>query len=149
MVGETRGGRLSRRSGRRGRAMTTAGRSRIVVVDDNLTNLKLVTFLLAQGPYDVRAAVDGEDALDLARTFKPRLILLDLQVPDIDVPELTRRLRADPTTRDTLLVAVTTEAPPDGASDARAGGAYGLDGYITKPLQPDRFRHAVASYLTE
>jgi CheY-like chemotaxis protein len=120
--------------------------SRILVVDDNLTSLKLVTFLLAQVPYDVRAAIDAEDALDLVRRFKPRLILVDLQMSDSEAFELTRRLKSDPTTRDTLIVAVTTDT-----MEGDEGGAHAadVDGYITKPMQPEQFRNAVASYLTD
>ena len=124
----------------------SARASRILVVDDNLASLKLVTFLLAQVPYDVRAAIDAEDAIDLVRRFKPRLILVDLQMPDTDGLELTRRLKADPATRDTRIVAVTTDALEGEEAAARA---VGVDGYITKPMAPDRFRDAVASYLTD
>jgi two-component system cell cycle response regulator DivK len=123
----------------------SARAARILVVDDNLASLKLVTFVLAQVPYDVRAAIDAEDAIDLVRRFKPRLILVDLQMPDTDGLALTRRLKADPATRDALIVAVTTDTSKREVADARA---VGVDGYITKPMEPDRFRDAVASYLT-
>ena len=117
---------------------------RILIVDDNITNLKLVSFLLADGGYDLRAAVNAEDALVLVRSFKPRLILLDLQLPDIDGLELTRRLKAGADTREILIVAVTAYAMKGDEEKARA---VGVDGYITKPLEPQQFRHAVASYL--
>jgi two-component system cell cycle response regulator DivK len=123
----------------------SARAARILVVDDNLASLKLVTFVLAQVPYDVRAAIDAEDAIDLVRRFKPRLILVDLQMPDTDGLALTRRLKADPATRDALIVAVTTDTSKGEVASARA---VGVDGYITKPMEPDRFRDAVASYLT-
>ncbi len=121
----------------------TAPRSRILVVDDNLTNLKLVTFLLSQRPYDVRAAVDADDALELIRSFKPRLVLIDLQLADVDGLALARRLRSDPASRDTLIVAVSTQA----MMEEEKARALGVDGYISKPLEPDRFRRAVESYL--
>src|SRR5437899_582418 len=117
---------------------------RILIVDDNLTNLKLVTFLLGKGDYELRTAVNAEQALALVRSFKPRMILLDLQLPDIDGLELTRRLKADDETRATLIVAVTAYAMKGDEEKARA---VGVDGYITKPIEPESFRRAVASYL--
>jgi CheY-like chemotaxis protein len=117
---------------------------RILIVDDNIINLKLVSVLLADGGYDLRAAVNAEEALVLVRSFRPHLILLDLQLPDIDGLEVTRRLKADVDTSGILIVAVTAHAMKGDEEKARAVGA---DGYITKPLEPRQFRHAVASYL--
>jgi two-component system cell cycle response regulator DivK len=118
--------------------------TRILVVDDNAANLKLMTLLLARGTYDVRTAANAYEALALVQSFKPRLILLDLQLPDIDGLELTRRWKSDPVTRETTIVAVTAYAMTGDEERARAAGA---DGYITKPLDRDRFRQAVAGYL--
>jgi two-component system cell cycle response regulator DivK len=118
--------------------------TRILVVDDNAANLKLMTLLLARGTYDVRTAANAYEALALVQSFKPRLILLDLQLPDIDGLELTRRWKSDPITRETTIVAVTAYAMTGDEERARAAGA---DGYITKPLDRDRFRQAVARYL--
>lgn len=119
-------------------------RPRILIVDDNVTNLKLVTFLLARGDYELQTATSAQEALAQVRVFRPRLILLDLQLPDIDGLELTRRLKADPETRDTIIVAVTAYAMK---GDEDKALAVGMDGYITKPLERDGFRRAVASYL--
>jgi CheY-like chemotaxis protein len=121
-----------------------ASGARILIVDDNITSLKLVSVLLADGGYDLRAAVSAEEALVLVRSFKPRLILLDVQLPDIDRLEPPRRLAAGADTRGILIVAVTTRGMTGDQEKARALGA---DGCITKPLEPQRFRHAVASYL--
>jgi CheY-like chemotaxis protein len=118
---------------------------RILIVDDNITNLKLVSVLLAEGGYDLRAAVNAEGALVVVRSFRPRLILLDLQLPDVDRLELTRRLKADAQTRGIPVVAITADGMKAGGERARAAG---VDGYITKPLPPQQFRHAVASFLT-
>jgi CheY-like chemotaxis protein len=118
--------------------------TRILVVDDNAANLKLMTLLLARGAYDVRTAANAYEALALVQSFKPRLILLDLQLPDIDGLELTRRWKSDPVTRETTIVAVTAYAMTGDEERARAAGA---DGYITKPLDRNRFREAVAGYL--
>ena len=82
----------------------------ILIVDDNPTNMKLVHVLLASEGYDVRAAADAEEALDVLKQFQPRMILMDIQLPGIDGLELTRRLKLDPATRDITIVGLTAYA---------------------------------------
>jgi CheY-like chemotaxis protein len=116
----------------------------ILVVDDNETNLKLFSFLLAARSYDVRTAADAREAMAALETFSPDLILLDLQLPDMDGLELTRRLKADPRNSGTLIVAVTAYAMKGDEEKALAAGA---DGYISKPIDNEAFRRRVAEYL--
>jgi CheY-like chemotaxis protein len=103
----------------------------ILVVDDNPTNLKLARILLESEGYHVRAAQDAEEALLLMETFHPRVILMDLQLPGMDGLELTRRLKADPRTRDIHILAVTSYAMRGDELRAREAGC---DGYVTKPI---------------
>lgn len=117
---------------------------RILVVDDNPTNLKLLSFILASSKYDVRCASDARTALGVLETFDPDLILMDLQLPDIDGLELTRRLKADPRWNRTPIIAVTAYAMKGDEEKARAAG---VDGYVCKPIQKDAFRRIVAEQL--
>jgi two-component system, cell cycle response regulator DivK len=117
---------------------------RVLVVDDNATNLKLLTHLLATEDCHVSTASTARIALELLRAEKPDLLLLDLQLPDIDGLELTRLLRADPETRDLPIVAVTAYAMKGDEEKARAAG---VDSYVTKPIAKDEFRRVVASFL--
>jgi two-component system cell cycle response regulator DivK len=117
----------------------------ILVVDDNESNLRLVTLLLQGRGYEVRTAVDARRALEVLEGFRPRLILLDIQLPDVDGLELTRRLKADPKTREIAIVAVSAYAMQRDHEKARAAGA---DGYISKPIDKDSFRQTVAAYLS-
>ncbi|HZQ61647.1 MAG TPA: response regulator [Casimicrobiaceae bacterium] len=118
----------------------------ILVVEDNPTNMKLMTFLLASGGYDVISARNAQEALALLETSAPRLILMDVQLPGMDGLELTRRLKADPRTRDIAIVAVTAYAMK---GDEQKALDAGCDGYISKPIQPrvvldvvaERMRH--------
>jgi CheY-like chemotaxis protein len=103
----------------------------ILIVDDNPTNLKLARILLESEGYQVRAAQDAEEALLLMATFHPRVILMDLQLPGMDGLELTRRLKADPRTRDIQILAVTSYAMRGDELRAREAGC---DGYVTKPI---------------
>jgi CheY-like chemotaxis protein len=121
-----------------------AGES-ILVVDDNPTNLKLVRVLLAGEGYSVRTATDAEEAFKEIRAFRPRLILMDIQLPGMDGLELTRRLKADPGTRDTLIVALTAYAMK---GDLERILAAGCDGYVAKPINTRTLPAVVAGYLT-
>jgi CheY-like chemotaxis protein len=118
---------------------------RILVIDDNESNLKLMKFLLSSPEYDVRTAADARQALDVLRGFRPDLILLDIQLPDIDGLELARRLKADPDTRPITIIAVTAYAMKGDEEKARAAG---VEDYVTKPIEKQSFRRLVQSTLS-
>ncbi len=119
-------------------------REKILIVDDNPTNLKLVRVLLSAEGYDVRTAMDAEEALAAVREFRPRLILMDIQLPGMDGLTLTRKLKADPQTRDSIVVAVTAYAMK--GDEARALAA-GCDGYIAKPIDTRTLPQTLARFL--
>jgi CheY-like chemotaxis protein len=118
---------------------------RILVVDDNVTNLKLITFILSKLPYEVKTASDARQALALVESFEPQLILMDIQLPDIDGLALTRRLKADPRTRETTIIAVTAYAMKGDEEKAREAG---VDDYVIKPIDKESFRRIVAEHMT-
>ena len=115
----------------------------VLVVEDHPINVKLVTLLL-QGTYDVRAAGDADETLQLLEAWLPDLILMDIQLPGMDGLELTRRLKADPRTRGIVVVALTADAMKGDEVKALAAGC---SGYITKPLDTKTFVDTVARYL--
>jgi len=104
---------------------------KILIVDDNPTNLKLVAYLMRAKGYDVSTAIDADAAIADIRARRPALILMDVQLPGIDGLELTRRLKADPATRDIIIVAVTAYAMK---GDQDKAVAAGCDDYVTKPI---------------
>jgi CheY-like chemotaxis protein len=116
----------------------------ILVVDDNAANLKLTRILLEGEGCAVRTADDAEEALGLLQSFTPKVILMDIQLPGMDGLELTRRLRADPSRRDVVIIALTAYAMK--GDDERALAA-GCDGYISKPIDPDTLPGLIASHL--
>ena len=116
----------------------------LLIVDDNVTNLKLVRVLLAREGYAVRTATDAEEALAVLQEFVPRLILMDIQLPGMDGLELTRRIKADPRTRDTMIVALTAYAMK---GDYERILAAGCDGYVAKPIDTRTLPAVVAGYL--
>jgi two-component system, cell cycle response regulator DivK len=116
----------------------------ILIVDDNVQNLKLARVILANEGYDVRTAGDAEEALALLRTFRPHVILMDLQLPGMDGLQLTRQLKADPDTRGIRIVALTAYAMK---GDEEKAFAAGCDGYVSKPIDTDRLPDIVRSHV--
>ena len=104
---------------------------RILVVEDNPLNLKLVRDVLTFAGYDVFEAQSGEEGLRVARETPPDLVLMDLQLPGIDGTETLRRLRQDTLGPDVPVVAVTAFAM---AEDKARATAAGFDGYVEKPI---------------
>ena len=116
----------------------------ILIVDDNPVNLKLLRITLALADYDVQTAIDAEQALSVLASFRPRLILMDIQLPGMDGLELTRRLKADPATADAIILAVTAYAMK---GDEQRALAAGCDGYITKPIDTRTLPGTIARSL--
>ena len=117
----------------------------VLVVDDQAINLELAKVLLTLEGYVVRTASDAEQARALlAEGYRPKLILMDVQLPGMDGLELTRLLRADPALADTTIVALTAYAMK--GDEARTLEA-GCDGYIAKPIDTRVFAGQVAAAL--
>lgn len=117
---------------------------RILIVDDNPTNLKLARILLQTEGYSVSTAIDAEDALRQITTFKPQLILMDIQLPGMDGLELTRCLKAESATKDIIILALTAYAMK---GDEEKALAAGCDGYIAKPFDIDSLPQVIAQHL--
>jgi CheY-like chemotaxis protein len=116
----------------------------ILIVDDNPLNVKLVRVVLLTSGYDVRTCADAESALEALQSYRPEAILMDIQLPGMDGLELTRRLKADPNTRDITIIALTAYAMKGDEEKARAAGC---DGYLTKPIDTAVFPSLLAGYL--
>jgi CheY-like chemotaxis protein len=119
---------------------------RILIVDDNATNLKLVAYLMKANGYDVATALDAESAIEALRVNRPDVILMDIQLPGIDGLELTRRLKADAETRDIVIIAVTAYAMK---GDQDKAFAAGCDEYITKPIDTRALPETIARHLAK
>ncbi len=117
----------------------------VLVVEDNPINLKLVSATLSHDGYVVCSAANASEALAFLARQRPALILMDLHLPGMSGLELTRQLRADPATRDLLIVAVTAAAMKGDEERARAAGC---DGYLTKPIDVRSFGATIAGFLS-
>ncbi len=118
----------------------------ILIVDDNAVNLRVAQMLLKGEGYEVRTAADAEEALVVLQGFRPRLVLMDLQMPGMDGFELTRRLKADSATRHIIILAVTSYAMRGDEEKARAAGC---DGYVSKPIDTRALPGLIARLLAQ
>ena len=116
----------------------------ILIVEDHPVNLKLVRVLLESEHHEVRAASDAAEALAVLKEFHPRLILMDIQLPDMDGLELTRRLKSDPSTSAIPIVAVTAYAMKGDEAKMRAAGCAA---YVAKPIDTRALCSLVADLL--
>jgi class 3 adenylate cyclase len=105
--------------------------ARILIADDNPTNVDILRARLEANEYDIVTAADGEEALEAARKHHPDLILLDVMMPRLDGIEVCRRLRADTSMPFIPIVLVTAKSEPE---DVVAALEAGGDEYLTKPV---------------
>jgi CheY-like chemotaxis protein len=106
---------------------------KILIVDDDLDTLRLVGLMLQHQGYRITAASSGMQAVSLAQSEKPDLILLDIMMPEMDGYEVARKLRGDPVTNNIPIIMFTAKTQVD---DKVAGFEAGADDYLTKPTQP-------------
>jgi len=118
--------------------------SRILVVEDNPKNLKLVRDVLTYCGYEVIEATTGEDGVRLAGEMAPDLILMDLQLPGIDGAEALRRIRVGETNPQVPVVAVTAFAMND---DRDRAFDSGFNGYVEKPISVRGLSQQVEDFL--
>jgi two-component system cell cycle response regulator DivK len=104
---------------------------RILVVEDNEKNMKLFRDVLDASGYSTLEAKTGGEAVDMATTHTPDLVLMDIQLPDIDGIQALQRLRADDRTASIPILALTAQAM---RGDRERFLAAGFDGYISKPV---------------
>lgn len=104
---------------------------RILIADDNAPNADLFEAHLDGTGYETKVVFNGEDALAIARSWKPAVVLLDVMMPKLSGFEVCRRLRADPATRDIAVLMVTAL---DQVTDVETAVEAGTDDFITKPI---------------
>src|ERR1051325_9843233 len=107
-------------------------RGTILVVDDNPTNLQLLSGMLRDRAYEVRVATSGKQAIASARTARPDLIMLDIMMPNLNGYETCQMLKTDAATRDVPVIFIS--ALDQAVDKVKAFQAGGVD-YVTKPFQ--------------
>jgi len=117
----------------------------ILIVEDEPKSLKLIRDLLQVSGYKTIEATDGEKGVELAKASKPDLILMDVQMPKMDGLETTRILKADATTSNIPVLALTSYAMK---GDEERILEAGCDGYLAKPFDIQELLKTVAEYLS-
>ncbi|HEY6194456.1 MAG TPA: response regulator [Candidatus Eisenbacteria bacterium] len=119
-------------------------KGRILVVDDEIYIVHILDFSLGMEGYDVVTALDGEQALEKARTEKPDLIVLDIMMPKLDGYETCKRLKADAETKDVPVILLSAKGRN---VDQKVGFEVGADDYITKPFSPRKLVERINAIL--
>ena len=117
---------------------------RILVVDDQADNRRILRDLLTSATFEVIEAKTGEEAVTLAEAQVPDLILMDIQLPGIDGYEATRQIKAKPALKTTPLIVVTSYALSGDEAKAFTAGA---DAYVSKPFSPRALLAKVREFL--
>jgi two-component system cell cycle response regulator DivK len=118
--------------------------AKILIIEDNPSNLKLVMMLLRRVGHEVISAVDAESGMALALSERPDLILMDIQLPGMDGLTATRQLKQNPATAAIPIIALTALAMKEDEPKALAAGC---DAYIAKPLRYQQLYPAIESLL--
>ena len=125
----------ARKSSRRGTLPRVARQSsRVLVVDDNLDNVRGLSRLLKLLGHDVQVAHDGKAAIEVARAHRPEIVLLDIGLPGMDGYEVVKRLRTEECCKDSLIIAVSGYGQPE---DLRRSQEAGFDHHLVKPVDYD------------
>ena len=117
---------------------------RILVVEDQEDNRRIMRDLLSASGYQLVEANDGDQGLALAASEVPDLILMDIQLPGLDGYEVTRRIKANAALSHIPIIAVTSYAL---SGDDQKAFAAGCDGYVTKPFSPRQLLAKIREFL--
>ena len=117
---------------------------RILSIEDQVDNQRIVRDLMASAGYQVIEAIRGDQGVSLAEECNPDLILMDIQLPGLDGYEATRRIKANPKLRQIPIIVVTSYALSGDEEKARAAGC---DAYLAKPFDAMKLLAVVRQYL--
>ncbi len=116
----------------------------VLVIENDMINMKLVKVLLTIGKYQVLEACDAEKGIALAREHRPDLILMDIQLPEMDGLCATRMIKEDEALKVIPVIALTAYTMP---GDDKKAMEAGCTAYITKPIDTRKFLQTIAKYL--
>jgi len=119
---------------------------KVLVIEDNELNLKLVRALLQRESFPILEAGDAETGLDLARSGRPDLILMDIQLPGMDGLTATRLIKRDPELGEIPVVALTSYAMQEDMEKAKEAGC---NGYISKPIDVRNFLDTIRKFMQD
>jgi two-component system cell cycle response regulator DivK len=118
----------------------------VLVVEDNELNMKLFHDLLEANGYETIQTRNGLEAIDLARRYRPDLILMDIQLPEVSGLEVTKWIKEDDDLRSIPVIAVTAFAMKGDEERIRQGGC---EAYLSKPISVTKFIETVKTYISD
>ena len=121
-----------------------AEKLKVLVVEDDLLNRMFYEAVFSQRDYDVHVVDDGAKVMDAVDAFRPDLVTMDINLPNVSGRRLIRKIRRDPTTRHVPILAITAYAGKKDEEEIRKAGA---NGYLSKPLSIDQLLGAVDSLM--
>lgn len=119
---------------------------KILIVEDNPLNMRLLEMVLRAKNYTLLKATDGEEALDIAMRERPDLIIMDMQLPKMNGLEVTRKLREAPTFNHTPIIAITAYVMK---GDKERVIESGCDAYLSKPINTRQLPEMIAGMLLQ
>ncbi len=122
----------------------TPSASRVLIADDNATNVELLEAYLVDSDCEIAVAVDGRDTLEKVAAFQPDLILLDIMMPKLSGFEVCRKVKEDPATSKTMILMVTALNEP---GDVERAVAAGCDDFLSKPINKTELIKRVENML--
>lgn len=118
--------------------------AKILIVDDEEDIVEFLQYNLEKEGYTVKSALNGKDAIEMAKSFLPELIVLDIMMPELDGIEVCEKLRADPTFKDTIIAFLTARSESFTQITALEMGG---DDFINKPIKPNVFKARIKALL--
>ena len=118
--------------------------AKVLIVEDDEMNRESLSRLLKRRGYEIVIGIDGQEGLNLARSEGPDIILMDMSLPIVDGWEATRQLKADASTKDVPIIALTAHAM---ATDRDKALGAGCDDFDTKPIELDRLLGKIQALL--
>jgi DNA-binding response OmpR family regulator len=119
-------------------------RGKVLVVDDEEYIQHILNFSFGAEGYDVVTAADGEEAIKMAKSEKPDIIVLDIMMPKMDGYEACKRLKTDPRTKNIPVILLTAKGRE---VDRKMGSQAGADDYVVKPFSPGRLIERVEGMM--
>ncbi|MDH5712218.1 MAG: response regulator, partial [Gammaproteobacteria bacterium] len=117
---------------------------KILYIEDNQANIRLIESILKHTPHEIKSAYDGDSGLSILEQYQPDLVLLDINLPGADGYEILASIKANPNINTTPVIAVTANATK---SDISKGMQAGFTHYITKPIDASEFLNTVEQYI--
>lgn len=122
------------------------GKKKILIVDDEVQIVNVITRLLSEAGYEVRKASGGKEAIEKIAEEQPDLVLLDINMPDMDGFEICRKLRSDPANDSLPIIMLTGKEEPSNIVRALEAGA---DDYVFKPSGKEELFKKIKSSLSQ